>query len=76
MIQSKLEKLSVYAALNLSETFNQLLMTYTVTFDLTPLITHVKSVYRGYEKQSIIINLIAIHEEELAYADAEGFINA
>lgn len=76
MIQSKLEKLSAYAALNLSETFNQLLMTYTVTFDLTPLITHVKSVYRGYEKQSIIINLIAIHEEELAYADAEGFINA
>lgn len=76
MIQSKLELLTSYAALNMPKTFNSLLETYKVTFDLTPLITHIKSVYRGYEKQSIIINLIAIHEEELAYADAEGFINA
>jgi hypothetical protein len=76
MIQTKLELLTAYAVLNLSETFNNLLQTYKVTFDLNPLIAHVKEVYKGYGKQSIIINLLNIHEEEIAFMDAESFIHA
>jgi hypothetical protein len=76
MIQTKLELLTTYAVLNLSETFNNLLQTYKVTFDLNPLIAYVKEVYKGYEKQSIIINLLNIHEEEIAFMDAESFIHA
>jgi hypothetical protein len=75
MIQSKLELLTSYAALNMPKMFNQLLKAYTVTFDITPLITHIKTFYRGYTKQSMIINLLNIHEEEIAFMNAETFIS-
>lgn len=76
MIQSKLEMLTSYAALNLSNSFNNLLQQYKVTFDLTPLITHIKAFYKGYTRESIIINLMKIHQEEMIFADAERFINS
>jgi len=76
MIQSKLELLTSYAALNMPKSFNQLLEAYTVTFDIAPLITHIKAFYKGYTKQSMIINLLNIHEEEIAFMNAETFINA
>lgn len=76
MLQSKLELLTSYSALNMPKTFNQLLMTYTVTFDLTPLITYIKAFYKGYTRESMIINLMKIHQEEMIFADAERFVHA
>lgn len=73
MVKSRLDALIAYCALNMPQTFNSLLELYTLTLNLKPLVGHINEFYKGYVKESMLVTLHSIDEQEKHFAMAETF---